>query len=161
MQVEEGKIVTGKVTGITKFGAFVELESGETGLVHISEVSLDYVNDINDHIKVGENVEVKVLPSEKKGKIGLSIKQAMKEKLGIEDTKRRPAPRARQPKRVPYVPDFSVQPAEFSFSSHNDQDMSFEDKLNRFKQASDEKMHDIKRSLESKRGSSRRGQNQY
>ena len=161
MQVEEGKIVTGKVTGITKFGAFVELESGETGLVHISEVSLDYVNDINDHIKVGENVEVKVLPSEKKGKIGLSIKQAMKEKLGIDDTKRKPAPRQRQQKRAPYVPDFSVQPAEFSFSSHNDSDMSFEDKLNRFKQASDEKMHDIKRSLESKRGSSRRGQNQF
>ena len=60
MQLEEGKIVTGKVTGITKFGAFVELESGETGLVHISEVSLDYVNDINDHIKVGEIVEDKV-----------------------------------------------------------------------------------------------------
>ena len=65
MQVEEGKIVTGKVTGITKFGAFVELEGGVTGLVHISERSLDYVNDINDHLKIGDTVEAKVLPSEK------------------------------------------------------------------------------------------------
>ena len=85
MQVEEGRILTGKITGITKFGAFVELETGETGLVHISEISLEYVNDINDLVKFGDNVEVKVLPSEKKGKIGLSIKQALKEKLGIED----------------------------------------------------------------------------
>ena len=160
MQVEEGKIVTGKVTGITKFGAFVELESGETGLVHISEISLDYVNDINDHIKVGEKVEVKVLPSEKKGKIGLSIKQAMKEKLGIEDAPKR-APRQRQPKREPYVPDFSVQPVEFSFGNQNDSQMSFEDKLNKFKQTSDEKLHDIKSSFESKRGSSRRGSGKY
>ena len=161
MQLEEGKIVTGKVTGITKFGAFVELENGETGLVHISEVSLDYVNDINDHIKIGDNVEVKVLPSEKKGKIGLSIKQAMKEKLGIEDTKKRSPSRPKHPRREPYVPDFSIQPAEFSFSNQYDSAMSFEDKLNKFKQASDEKMHDIKRSLESKRGSGRRGSNQY
>ena len=163
MQVEEGKIVTGKVSGITKFGAFVELEGGVTGLVHISEISLDYVNDINDHLKIGDEVEVKVLPSEKKGKIGLSIKQAMKEKLGPDAFKKKDAPvrRKRQP-RPPYVPDFHVQPAEVSFSGGAAQnDLSFEDKLNKFKQASDEKMHDIKRSLESKRGSSRRGVNQH
>lgn len=162
MQFEEGKIVTGKVTGITKFGAFVELEGGVTGLVHISEISLDYVNDINDHLKIGDSVEVKVLPSEKKGKIGLSIKQAMKEKLGIDNNKKtrnKRSGRSYNSKSNP--PDFSVQPVEFSFGSKNDSDMSFEDKLNRFKQASDEKMHDIKRSLESKRGSNRRGGNTY
>lgn len=161
MQVEEGKIVTGKVTGITKFGAFVELEGGVTGLVHISEISLDYVNDVNDHLKIGDTVEVKVLPSEKKGKIGLSIKQAMKEKLGTgENPKKKSAPKPRQP-RPEYAPDFHVQPAEFSFSDKIDSDLSFEDKLNRFKQASDEKMHDIKRSLESKRGSGGRRGSQY
>lgn len=161
MQVEEGKIVTGKVTGITKFGAFVELEGGVTGLVHISEVSLDYVNDINDHLKIGDTVEAKVLPSEKKGKIGLSIKQAMKEKLGPDAFKRKDAPirRKKQP-RPAYAPDFHVQPAEVSFSKP-DVSLSFEDKLNKFKQTSDERMHDIKRSLESKRGSGRRGGNQY
>lgn len=160
MQVEEGKILSGKVTGITKFGAFVELETGETGLVHISEISLDYVNDINDHVKIGDNVEVKVLPSEKKGKIGLSIKQALKEKLGIEDRPKKPF-KKREPRRERSAPpDFSVQPVEFSFASSGEE-LSFEDKLNKFKQSSDERMHDIKRSFESKRGTSRRGGNNY
>lgn len=160
MQVEEGKILQGKVTGITKFGAFVELEGGLTGLVHISEISLDYVNDINDHVKVGDTVEVKVLPSEKKGKIGLSIKQALKEKLGIDSKERKPF-KKREPRNIRSAPpDFSVQPVEFSFASSND-DLSFEDKLNKFKQASDERMHDIKRSFESKRGASRKGNNNY
>ncbi len=160
MQAEEGKILSGKITGITKFGAFVELEGGETGLVHISEISLDYVNDINDHVKIGDVVEVKVLPSEKKGKIGLSIKQALKEKLGIDDKTKKPF-KKREPRRERSAPpDFSVQPVEFSFGSSNE-DLSFEDKLNKFKQASDERMHDIKRSFESKRGSSRRGGNNY
>lgn len=160
MQVEEGKILQGKVTGITKFGAFVELEGGETGLVHISEISLDYVNDINDHVKVGDTVEVKVLPSEKKGKIGLSIKQALKEKLGIDSKERKPF-KKREPRNIRSAPpDFSVQPVEFSFASSND-GLSFEDKLNKFKQASDERMHDIKRSFESKRGASRKSNNNY
>ena len=160
MQVEEGKILQGKITGITKFGAFVELEGGQTGLVHISEVSLDYVNDVNDHVKIGDIVEVKVLPSEKKGKIGLSIKQALKEKLGVESKEKKPFKKKESRRERSTPPDFSVQPVEFSFARDND-DMSFEDKLNKFKQASDERMHDIKRSFESKRGSSRKGGNNY
>lgn len=160
MQIEEGKIVAGKVTGITKFGAFIELEGGVTGLVHISEIALDYVNDINDHIKIGENVEVKVLPSEKKGKIGLSIKQALKEKMGISDSGKKTFKKRAPGRERSAPPDFSVQPVEFSFVSDSD-DMSFEDKLNKFKQASDERMHDIKRSFESKRGTSRRNNNNY
>lgn len=160
MQVEEGRILTGKITGITKFGAFVELETGETGLVHISEISLDYVNDINDHVKIGDNVEVKVLPSEKKGKIGLSIKQALKEKLGIEDRPRKNFKKKEPRRERSAPPDFSVQPVEFTFASSGEE-LSFEDKLSRFKQSSDERMHDIKRSFESKRGTSRRGGNNY
>ena len=61
MTVEIGSKVQGKVTGITKFGAFVELPEGKTGLVHISEVADSYVKDVNDHLKVGDQVEVKVL----------------------------------------------------------------------------------------------------
>src|ERR671928_1642583 len=76
MSVEVGSKVQGKVTGITKFGAFVELPGGSTGLVHISEVADNYVKDINDHLKVGDQVEVKVINVEKDGKIGLSIKKA-------------------------------------------------------------------------------------
>ena len=76
MSIEIGSKVQGKVTGITNFGAFVELPEGKTGLVHISEVADSYVKDVNDHLKVGDQVEVKVL-SEKEGKIALSIKKAI------------------------------------------------------------------------------------
>ena len=68
MAVEIGSKVQGKVTGITNFGAFVELPGGATGLVHISEVADSYVKDVNDHLTVGDQIEVKVL-SEKEGKI--------------------------------------------------------------------------------------------
>ncbi len=150
MQFEEGKILTGKVTGVTSFGAFVDLGEGVTGLVHISEISTAYVKDINDHVKVGDTVEVKVLAPDKKGKIGLSIKQAMKEKGSAPDAK----PRFEKKSRVSKLPqtDLHAQPAEFEWGRSYDDGLSFEDKLNKFKQASDEKMHDIKRNLESKRG---------
>ncbi|MFC2948839.1 MULTISPECIES: S1 domain-containing RNA-binding protein [Virgibacillus] len=76
MSIEVGSKLQGKVTGITNFGAFVELEEGKTGLVHISEVADNYVKDINDHLTVGDTVTVKVINVEKDGKIGLSIKKA-------------------------------------------------------------------------------------
>ncbi|GGK01146.1 hypothetical protein GCM10007063_24340 [Lentibacillus kapialis] len=76
MSIEVGSKLQGKVTGITNFGAFVEIEEGKTGLVHISEVADNYVKDINDHLSVGDEVTVKVLNVEKDGKIGLSIKKA-------------------------------------------------------------------------------------
>ncbi|MFA1822726.1 S1 domain-containing RNA-binding protein [Virgibacillus oceani] len=76
MSIEVGSKLQGKVTGITNFGAFVELEKGKTGLVHISEVADNYVKDINDHLTVGDEVTVKVINVEKDGKIGLSIKKA-------------------------------------------------------------------------------------
>ena len=77
MAIELGDKVEGKVTGIANFGAFVELPEGETGLIHISEVAEDYVKDINDHLKVDDIVKVKVVNIDSKGKIGLSIKQAI------------------------------------------------------------------------------------
>ncbi|KMM59722.1 hypothetical protein ACH95_10980 [Bacillus glycinifermentans] len=77
MSIEVGSKLQGKVTGITNFGAFVELPGGSTGLVHISEVADNYVKDINDHLKLGDQVEVKVINVEKDGKIGLSIKKAV------------------------------------------------------------------------------------
>src|SRR5690625_3392293 len=76
MSIEVGSKLQGKVTGITHFGAFVELEKGKTGLVHISEVADNYVKDINDHLTVGDKVKVKVINVEADGKIGLSIKKA-------------------------------------------------------------------------------------
>ncbi|MFD1039871.1 S1 domain-containing RNA-binding protein [Virgibacillus byunsanensis] len=76
MSIEVGSKLQGKVTGITNFGAFVELGEGKTGLVHISEVADNYVKDINEHLTVGDEVTVKVINVEKDGKIGLSIKKA-------------------------------------------------------------------------------------
>ncbi|HLR15978.1 MAG TPA: S1 domain-containing RNA-binding protein [Bacillota bacterium] len=76
MSIEVGSKVKGKVTGITNFGAFVELSENKTGLVHISEVADSYVKDINDFLTVGDEIEVKIINVEKDGKIGLSIKKA-------------------------------------------------------------------------------------
>ncbi|MFM1655461.1 S1 RNA-binding domain-containing protein [Brevibacillus sp. B_LB10_24] len=76
MGVEVGSKLEGKVTGITNFGAFVELPGGMTGLVHISEIADTYVKNINEHLKVGDTVTVKVM-NIRDGKIGLSIKKAI------------------------------------------------------------------------------------
>ncbi|MFZ7944040.1 MULTISPECIES: S1 domain-containing post-transcriptional regulator GSP13 [Bacillaceae] len=74
-KIETGSIVTGKVTGIQPYGAFVALDETTQGLVHISEITHGYVKDINDHLKVGDEVKVKVLSiDEGAGKIGLSIR---------------------------------------------------------------------------------------
>ena len=74
MQPEIGKIYEGKVTGITKFGAFVELEPNVSGMVHISEVANTFVSEIKDHLTEGQIVKVKVLVISEDGKISLSIK---------------------------------------------------------------------------------------
>src|SRR5690606_29156489 len=89
----------GKVTGITNFGAFVELPGNITGLVHISEVADNYVKDINEHLKVGDEVQVKVINVEKDGKIGLSIKKA-------SETYREPQQRSNQQRPKKQRDDF-------------------------------------------------------
>ncbi len=142
MVLEPGKIVTGKVTGISPFGAFVSLGDGKTGLVHISEVALTYVKNVSDFLKENDEVKVKIISVDKNGKISLSIKQALLE----ERKKNPPAAPARVPRteRVDWSKKNDAPPA------------TFEDMMNRFKQASDEKMQDLKRGMESKRGSSYR-----
>ncbi|WP_027964459.1 S1 domain-containing RNA-binding protein [Halalkalibacillus halophilus] len=88
MSVEVGSKLRGKVTRITNFGAFVQLPDGATGLVHISEVANKYVKDINEHLAVGDEVDVKVLNVEDNGKIGLSIKKA-NERFEKQEEKKR------------------------------------------------------------------------
>ena len=140
MALEVGQIVEGKVSGITGFGAFIDLPDGATGLVHISEVARNYVKDINEHLSVGQEVKVKVLSLDEKGKISLSIKKAQENNF----------------RRAASVP-FSGKPAEIDWNSENNQkDMSFEDMMASFKQSSDARMLDIKRNVESKRGSRRK-----
>ena len=74
MAIEVGSVVEGIVTGITNFGAFVELPEKKVGLVHISEVADVYVKDVHDFLSENQKVKVKVLSIDDKGKIGLSIK---------------------------------------------------------------------------------------
>jgi len=76
MPVQVGSILDGVVTGVTNFGAFVELPGGVTGLVHISEIAESYVRDVRDFLKTNDHVRVKVISVDPKGKIGLSIRQA-------------------------------------------------------------------------------------
>lgn len=146
MQIEVGSVVEGKVTGIAAFGAFVELPDGKSGLVHISEVASEYVNDINQHLKEGQTVKVKVIGAEK-GKISLSIKQAQ---ANAKPREERRVPRPKRDRRPPQ-PTFDPKqpPEEFEFRKRSD--MSFDDMLQKFKQDSDEKFQDLKRSNEGKR----------
>ena len=144
MQLEVGSIVEGKVTGITKFGAFVELEPNVTGMVHISEVASTYVKEIRDHVSENQMIKVKVLSISDDGKISLSMKRAVET----------PKPR---PERRPFN-----QRAESPHRAKSNENMSFEEMLSKFKQTSDEKMNDIKRGMDSKRGGfSRRSNNQW
>ena len=134
MQLEVGAICEGKVTGITNFGVFVEIEKGTTGMVHISEVSRTYVNDINELFKVGDVVKMKVLNIGEDGKISLSIKKALEpEKKG-----ERPARFEKRP--APPKPDGS-----YTWTPKKQEPASFEEMMSRFKQTSDEKFSDLKR----------------
>lgn len=72
-----GSVLEGKVTGITKFGAFVSLPENKSGLVHISEIAYSYVNDVSEHLKEGQEVKVKIIGIDDNGRINLSIKKAM------------------------------------------------------------------------------------
>ena len=131
MELQVGKIVEGKVTGITNFGAFVQLPNGKTGLVHISEVALSYVKDINDHLKISDTVKAKIISVDEKGKISLSIKKAIEEQRKLE----------------------SKRPAEIEFfPKRSTAELSFEEKIRMFMQDSDERMSDLRRNMDSKRG---------
>ncbi|CQR72946.1 General stress protein 13 [Sporomusa ovata DSM 2662] len=129
MSIEVGSVVEGVVTGITNFGAFVELPGGKVGLIHISEVADVYVRDVKDFLKEQDKVKVKVLSVDDRGKIGLSIKQLQP-----------PAP------RKPHTNDFR--------RSNRVNSLTFEDKLSKFLKDSDERQSDLKRSTDSKRGGS-------
>jgi S1 RNA binding domain protein len=128
MPIEVGQEIEGKVTGVANFGAFVDLGEGKVGLVHISQVSDSYVTDINQFLKVGDAVKVKIIGTTKDGKFDLSIKQVGKVYV---------------PKR-PY--------REKSSSKETYPPGSFEDKINRFLKDSEERLLDWKRNLEDKQG---------
>ena len=120
MPIEIGSVVEGKVTGITNYGAFIELPEGKVGLVHISQIADVYVTDISKHLSIGDVVKVKVL-GEKEGKYDLSIKQVGK-----------PEGRPKTKERIKVPPG------------------SFEEKITQFLRESEERLLDLKRNIQEK-----------
>ncbi len=136
MALEIGAIVEGVVTGITNFGAFVQLAENKVGLIHISEVSNVYVKDVNEFLKVKVSVTAKVVSIDPKGKIGLSLKALMPE---AETT----------------PPPATVKPAferKREFAQPKPVSVTLEDKISRFLKDSDDRLLDLRRNTESKRG---------
>lgn len=131
MAVEVGNILEGKVTGVKNFGAFVRLSTGDTGMVHISEVSNEYIQQLSDVLHEGQDVKVKVMSISPEGKIALSIKR----------TEPKPKPTRADTGRV-WQPKTAAPQG----------DLSFEDMMSRFKTQSEEKISDLKRVTEAHRG---------
>jgi S1 RNA binding domain protein len=121
--VTPGTIVEGTVVKITHYGAFVELPDGKSGLVHISEIADTYVKDVKDYLKEQDKVKVKILGLNEKGKLDLSVKQALSPEERVARARAR---------------------------------TSFEDKLKAFMKESEERLLDLKRNTEAKRGGRRR-----
>ena len=129
MSAEIGEIVEGRVTGVTKFGAFVKLPDGRDGLVHISEIANEFVTDVNQFVKVGDQVKIKLIGlNTKLNKFDLSIKQV------LED--------ASKP-----VDKVKIKP----ILSRSDNTM-FEDKLTGFLKRSEEIQNDLRRNMKVKQG---------
>ena len=157
MQIEEGVIVSGKVTGLTDFGAFVELEGGKTGMVHISEVAPNYVKDIREHLTVGQEIKAKVISVSSEGKISLSIRKLNDQPK--EKEQRQPQQQRMQRPRQDRRPAPNVWNGQKSDSPASGEKMSLDDMIASFKKQSEEKQTALKR-VDSKRGSmgySRRG----
>ena len=149
MALQVGDIVEGKVTGIKPFGAFVSLPEGKTGLVHISEVSYEFVQDLSAVLTDGQAVQVKVLSIAPDGKIALSIKRtqpAPERGARPQNAGARPAGSHRPPKREEKPRVWQPKPAA------PQGEMSFEDMMARYKSRSEEKIADLKRVTENHRG---------
>lgn len=142
MTFELGSTVKGTVVKIAKYGAIVRLTGGDTGLVHISEIADAYVRDVRDYLQEGEEVTVKILRLDTKGRYDLSIRQCSTES---DKSTRLVAARnigneQRSEQRL------------YTEASHAKSTTSFEDRLSRFLKDSEERLHDLKRNIEAKRG---------
>ena len=153
MELQVGSILEGKVTSITKFGAFVALDNGKSGLVHISEIANTFVNDVHDFLQEGQAVKVLVLSTEN-GKINLSIKRTLPRP---ERPARGPRPGGGHP-AAPHGAPAQARPAPARAQQPlpPSGDQAFEDKLKQFLSSSEGKMADLNRSLDGRRGGRRR-----
>ncbi|ANZ58589.1 RNA-binding protein S1 [Fructilactobacillus lindneri] len=149
MALEVGEIVTGKVSGITGFGAFVDLGNHQTGLVHISEVSDGFVKDVHDILTVGDEVKVKVTKVGDDGKIGLSIRKAT-------DNHEASKPKQDHHTARDNHSDHPSRHSQKNFGSHNNhrenKEEKFDDLLSNFLKESESRMSVIKKNTEGKRG---------
>ena len=152
MAMEVGNIMEGKVTGITKFGAFVSLAEGKSGLVHISEIANSFVSDVSQFVQLGQTVKVRILSISPEGKINLSMKRAQEE-----------APRTERPARAPTQKPAPARPVEaVGAASERTQadgpsgDQAFEERLKKFMQESDSRMAEKKQYFEHRSRNRRR-----
>ncbi|HEX8234402.1 MAG TPA: S1 RNA-binding domain-containing protein [Abditibacteriaceae bacterium] len=152
MAVEVGQIVPGTVVRLLQYGVLVRLDDGTTGLVHISEIDQNYVRDVGDYFQVNDPVSVKVLATGDRGKVELSVKQALGEGQSIT-----PRPQNND--------DGESRGAENRGGDRGDRGdrgegmgprresrASFEDKMGEFMRSSSERLGDLKRNIENKRG---------
>ena len=150
MEFGVGSILDGKVTGITKFGAFVALPDGRSGLVHISEIAYSYVNEVTDYLHEGQEVKVKVIGIDQSNRINLSIKQA-------EPRPQRPARPAGGEHRGSGRPPYQGGQRPMGFVRQAPKEPTdFEDRLKQFMQSSDSKLSEL-RYIEKKGGNRRSG----
>ena len=141
--MEVGSVVEGVVSRITNFGAFIDIEGGKNGLVHISEISDVYVRDVHDFLSEGDKVQAKVISIDERGKIALSLKQMKKQSQESErenSSRNKTARNEQRADRGENRRPIKQLPA------------SFEDKLSKFMKESDEKLADWKKKTDSKRG---------
>ncbi|WP_027108003.1 S1 domain-containing RNA-binding protein [Lacticigenium naphthae] len=150
MSIEIGNKVEGKITGITNFGAFVDLGEGKTGLVHISEVSDRYIKDINEELEVGQVITVKVLSIGDDGKIGLSIRKAEDKPAEAAPSKPRATTTDRGKSGSSYRP--ASRPSQGNRSSGGNKKEDFDSLMSSFLKDSEDRLTSLKRSTENKRG---------
>lgn len=161
MEFGVGSILEGKVTGITKFGAFVALPEGRSGLVHISEIAYSYVNEVSDHLQEGQQVKVKVIGIDENNRINLSIKKVTEPPARPAGAQggRPPRQGGGAPRQNGGVPRQGGAPRQQSGyvprPAAPKEPTDFEDRLKQFMQSSDSKLSEL-RYIE-KKGGNRRG----
>ncbi len=148
MSIEVGAKLQGKVSGITNFGAFIDLGAGKTGLVHISEVSNGYVKDIHDVLSVGDEVTVKVISVNDDGKIGLSIRKAQEQPAESGEESR---PKNIN-KKIPVTTEIVQHRKNLFRSQPSAQKEDFDSLMSSFLKDSDDRLSSLKRNTEGKRG---------
>lgn len=146
MSLEVGNKVEGKITGLAKFGAFIDLGNRKTGLVHISEVSDKFVEDINEELKVGQVVTVEILSIDDSGKIALSMRNREKEAAAKKEVKKESSNRQSRPNR---------RPAGNSFRGNKQGgrgSKDFDSLMDDFLKESESRLSSLRKNTESKRG---------